>query len=187
LSFFVRQWYPDEGHSARIIGLGAAFWARRHGAGRIAVAATSHRREAIAMQLGTDAFVVAPAPADLPSLAEQALWGKPDLVVEAGGKPNLIAQAIDCVRAAGTVVVLGFCSTLDSFVPAIAVWKEVRMLFSMTYGVADFESVARTLDRSAMDIRAMVTDTVKLAELPGTLEGLRHGSHQCKVLVDPRP
>ena len=168
------------------IGLGALYWARRQGAGRVAVAATSHRREAIARQLGADDFLVPAAPAELPAMAEKALAGKPDLVIEAGGKPGLIAQAIDCVRAAGSVVVLGFCSAIDSFVPAVAVWKEVRVLFSMTYGITDFESVARTLDRDAEEARSMVTDTVTLSALPETLDSMRRGSHQCKVLVNPQ-
>jgi threonine dehydrogenase-like Zn-dependent dehydrogenase len=83
------------------------------------------------------------------------------------------------------VMVLGFCSRPDSFIPAIAVWKEVKLLFGMTYSLSEFEHVTRVLDRGAVEPRAMVTDTIGLGALPDTLEAMRHRTHQCKVLVDP--
>jgi (R,R)-butanediol dehydrogenase/meso-butanediol dehydrogenase/diacetyl reductase len=109
----------------------------------------------------------------------------PDVVIEAVGKPDMIARAVNCVRPAGTVMVIGFCARPDSFIPAIAVWKEVRLLFGMTYSISEFEHVARVLDRGTVEPRAMVTDTIALGALPDTLESMRKRTHQCKVLVDP--
>ncbi|MGA8708513.1 MAG: alcohol dehydrogenase catalytic domain-containing protein [Steroidobacteraceae bacterium] len=167
------------------IGLAATFWARKLGAGPIAVTASSRQREALALELGASSFVLPERPEALPQVAMAALGAMPDVVIEAVGKKDLIAQAINCVRPAGTVVVLGFCSQPDAFVPAIAVWKEVRLQFSMTYSSAEFEHVARVLDRGEVAPRAMITDTVALEALPATFEALRHRTHQCKVLVDP--
>jgi (R,R)-butanediol dehydrogenase/meso-butanediol dehydrogenase/diacetyl reductase len=167
------------------IGLGAVFWARELGAGAIAVTASSRQRESLAMQMGASSFVLPDKPDELPQAAIAALGGMPDLVIEAVGKPDMIARAVNCVRPAGTVMVLGFCSRPDSFIPAIAVWKEVRLLFGMTYSLGEFEHVARVLDRGTVEPRAMVTDTIALDELPGTLESMRQRTHQCKVLVDP--
>src|SRR5579859_252720 len=149
------------------IGLAAVFWARRLGAGPIVVTATSRQREALSLRHGASAFVLPENPADLRQAAIEQLGGMPDLVIEAVGKPGLIAQAIDCVRPAGTVVVLGFCSRTDSFLPAVAVWKEVSMQFAMTYSLAEFEHVALVLDGGDVDPRAMITDTVGLDALPG--------------------
>jgi len=167
------------------IGLGAVFWAKELGAGTIAVTASSRQREALAMQMGANAFVLPENPDELPQAAIAALGGMPDIVIEAVGKPDLIARAVNCVRPAGTVMVLGFCSRPDSFIPAIAVWKEVKLLFGMTYSLGEFEHVARVLDRGAVEARAMVTDQIGLGALPDTLEAMRHRTHQCKVLVDP--
>jgi 2-desacetyl-2-hydroxyethyl bacteriochlorophyllide A dehydrogenase len=167
------------------IGLGAVFWSRKLGAGAIAVTASSRRGAARSIQMGANAFVLADKPEELPQVAAAALGGMPDVVIEAVGKKDLIAQALNCVRPAGTVVVLGFCSVPDSFIPAIAVWKEVKLQFSMTYSIQEFENVARVLDSGAIEPRIMVTDTILLGALPATLESLRHRTHQCKVLVDP--
>jgi (R,R)-butanediol dehydrogenase/meso-butanediol dehydrogenase/diacetyl reductase len=167
------------------IGLAAVFWARRLGAGPIAVTATSRQREALALRHGASAFVLPERSDDLPQAAIHVLGGMPDVVIEAVGKKGVIAQAINCVRPAGTIVVLGFCSQLDSFLPAIAVWKEVNLQFAMTYSLAEFEHVARVLDRGDVDPRAMITDTIALNALPGVFEAMRHRTHQCKVMVDP--
>ncbi len=167
------------------IGLGAIYWARRLGAGLIAVTARTRRAESLAMQMGANVFVTPESAQDWVPAASAALGGMPDVVIEAVGKKDLIAQAVNCVRPAGTVVVLGFCSVPDSFIPAIAVWKEVTMRFSMTYSIAEFEHVARVLDTGDVDCRAMVTDTVPLAALPNSFEALRHPTNQCKVMVSP--
>jgi len=170
---------------AGAIGLGAAFWARKMGAGAVAVTASSRRSESVAMQMGASVFVVPDTPHELPAAATAALGGAPDVVIEAVGKKDLIAQAVNCVRPAGTVVVLGFCSVPDSFVPAIAVWKEVKLQFSITYSIQEFEQVARVLDAGAVECRSMVTDTVSLEALPTTFESLRRRTNHCKVLVSP--
>ncbi len=167
------------------IGLAAMYWARKLGAGPIAVTASSRQREPIAVALGASTFVLAEPPEELPQLAAGVLGGAPDLVIEAVGKPDLIAQSINCVRPGGTVVVLGFCARPDTFVPAVAVWKEVRLQFSMTYSLAEFEHVARSLDHGDVEPRTMITDTVALDAFPDAFEAMRHRRHQCKVMVDP--
>jgi len=167
------------------IGLGAVYWARRLGAGPIAVTARTRRGENLAMQMGANTFVIPEPSQDWVPAVNAALGGMPDVVIEAVGKKDLIAQAVNCVRPAGTVVVLGFCSVPDSFIPAIAVWKEVTLQFSMTYSIAEFEHVARVMDAGDVESRALVTDTVPLAALPPRFEALRQRTHQCKVMVSP--
>lgn len=165
------------------IGLATAFWARRLGAGNIAVSASSRRREEMAMTMGGDSFL--DPEEDLVSASTRALGGMPDIVFECAGVPGLIAQAVDAVRARGTVVVLGCCSSPDTFTPAAALFKEVRLQFSNTYSVQQFEHVARTLDAGHVEPRSMITDTVSLQQLPDTFEALRQRTSQCKVMIDP--
>jgi (R,R)-butanediol dehydrogenase/meso-butanediol dehydrogenase/diacetyl reductase len=167
------------------IGLGAVYWARRLGASSITVIARTRRAESLAMQMGANNFVMPDSAEDWVPVVSAALGGLPDVVIEAVGKKEMIARAVNCVKPCGTVVVLGFCSVPDSFIPAEAVWKEVTMRFSMTYSIAEFEQVARVLDAGDVECRAMVTDTVRLAELPAVFESLRRRTHGCKVLVSP--
>jgi (R,R)-butanediol dehydrogenase / meso-butanediol dehydrogenase / diacetyl reductase len=167
------------------IGLAAAYWARKLGAGRIAVTAGSTRRASLALAMGADIFV---DPADnSPAAVARALGGAPDVVYECVGVPGMIEKGIDCVRPRGTVVVLGLCTHRDSIMPFTLVTKEVRLQPSAFYDRRDFEMSTDALARDSDTPRAMVTDTVHLEDMPPIFEALRQRTTQCKVLVDPRP
>jgi (R,R)-butanediol dehydrogenase/meso-butanediol dehydrogenase/diacetyl reductase len=167
------------------IGLAATYWARRLGAGRIAVTAGSTRRAALAMTMGADVFL---DPADAsPEAAIRALGGAPDVVYECVGIPGMVARGIDYVRPRGTVVVLGLCTREDHFMPFTMVAKEVRLQASAFYDRRDFEVCVDALEKDADTQRAMVTDVIHLEDMPPVFEALRQRTTQCKVLVDPRP
>ena len=166
------------------IGLAATFWARRLGAGRVAVMDTSRKREPVARQLGASEFVVAGE--DPAAAAAEALGGAPDVVIEAAGAPGALRQALEVVGLRSTVVVLGFCTLDETFVPARAIMKQVRLQFSFAFGMADFRYAVDTLASGAVEPRAMVTETVPLAGLPALFEDLRAPNEHCKVMVAPQ-
>lgn len=167
------------------IGLAATFFARKLGAGRIAVAANSTRRQALAHNMGADRFIIPEEGRAQAAIAAEVLGGAPDVVLECAGQPGCIDQAIQVVRTAGTVVVLGFCTAPDSFLPAVAVWKEVNLRFSSTYSVGDFQYVAQVLAGGSLEPRSMITRTITLDEVPEVFEGLRKPSADCKVIINP--
>ncbi len=167
------------------IGLATAFWAQRLGASRVAVMAASARRSGIAKAMGATHFIARKEVADPAAAVQKALGGAPDVVFEAVGLPGAVAQAIDTVKSLGTVVSLGFCSVPDTFVPVIALVKEVRLLFSMCYDKQDFQYTAEVMAAGDHRPRAMITDTVSLDALPGKFESLRGASPDCKVMVAP--
>lgn len=165
------------------IGLAAAYWSRRLGAGRIAVTASSNRRAELALTLGAHVFV---DPSDnSPAAVEAALGGPPDVVYECVGKVGLIQRCIEYCRPRGTVVVLGLCTHPDTIMPFPLVVKELRLQASAFYEVRDFEMSADALEHDGDAPRAMVTDRIGLDALPEAFEALRQRSTQCKVLVDP--
>jgi (R,R)-butanediol dehydrogenase/meso-butanediol dehydrogenase/diacetyl reductase len=167
------------------IGLAATFFARKLGAGRIVVLANSTRREDLALQMGADAFIVQSEAQPLETALRAAFGALPDVVLECAGQPGCIGQAIQAVRKSGTVVVLGFCTSSDSFVPATAVWKEINLRFSNTYTVDDFRYVAQVLARGSLEPRAMITRHISLDDVPSVFEELRTPSGHCKVMIHP--
>jgi len=166
------------------IGLGCVFWARHVGAGRIAVTSRSRRCESIAMEMGATAFVQSSE--HLEQDVNAALGGPPDVVFECVGVPGQIAQAVNLVRPRGTVMLLGNCMVPDTFVPAAAMFKQVRLQGSMVYNVAEFATVADVLASGKVEPRAMVTDIVGYDQLPEMFESLRKPTSQCKVVINPR-
>lgn len=170
---------------AGAIGLATAFWAGRLGAGRVAVMASSNRREAIATAMGASHFIARSEVSDVAAAIQEALGGPPDVVFEAVGLPGAIAQAIDYVKPHGTVVSMGFCDGADSFFPAVACWKEVELKFSLCYYRQDFQYTADVLAAGDHRPLAMITDTISLEQLPDKFESLRGVTPDCKVMVAP--
>lgn len=168
---------------AGAIGASAAFWARRLGAGRVAMIARSDRNEGLAAAMGADGFLTVND--DLPQQLEQMLGGAPDIVIEGAGSSGAIQQSINLVGNGGTVLSLGGCIQPDPIMPAIAMFKDIRLQFSVAYGLADFIQCVDTLDAGALEPRALVGETISLAALPARFEAMRSGSHVAKVMVDP--
>lgn len=165
------------------IGLATAYWARRLGAGPLAVTARTRRAEDLAMAMGASRFVLAND--DLPHQAAEALGGPPDIVFEASGAPGMIARSVDCVKFGGTVGIVGYCSVPDSFVPSLAVLKEVSFYFSFVYTRGDFEHSLEVMNGGDLAASAMITSTVSLDQLPAAFEALRTPTDQSKVMLDP--
>lgn len=165
------------------IGIGAAYWAKRLGAGKVVVTARSDRGEKFARQLGADEFLSGTE--DLDERVIEQFGGLPDVVFEAAGVPGTIQQSIHLVAPRGTVIVLGNCMQPDTIFPAEAMFKQVNIQCSMVYSVSEFQTVADSFDAGHVEPRAMVTDTWTLEELPAGLEGMRSGTSDCKVMVNP--
>ncbi len=168
---------------AGAIGASAAWWARRLNAGPIAMIARTARNQDLAAAMGADAFLTVGD--DLPEQLDKALGGPPDVVIEAAGSAGAIQQSINLVRNGGTVLTLGGCIRPDSIMPAIAMFKDITLQFSVAYGLADFMQCIATLDSGAVEPRALVGETIPLAALPERFEALRQGSHAAKIMVDP--
>jgi (R,R)-butanediol dehydrogenase/meso-butanediol dehydrogenase/diacetyl reductase len=167
------------------VGLAAIFWARRMGAGKIAVTASSNRRAGLAMHMGASSFVIPEPGADGVESVKQVLGGAPDVVFECVGVPGMMESAVNHVRPLGTVVVLGFCDVSDPWLPMRALFKEVRMVFAVLYSTRDFRVAMDTLEGGQVQPRAMIADRISLEETPAMFEALRHRSTQCKVIIDP--
>ncbi|HEY0301341.1 MAG TPA: alcohol dehydrogenase catalytic domain-containing protein [Rhizomicrobium sp.] len=165
------------------IGLGVAFWARRLGAAKVVVSDLSTLQADLARHLGATTFVTVQD--DAIAQVNAALGGPPDIVFECVGRPGIIAQALEHVRPRGTIVMLGLCTALDSFVPFRVVSKEARLIASAFFNMREYQAALDVLDGGQAPPHAMISETVTLAAMPQAFEALRKRSSQCKVMVQP--
>ena len=165
------------------IGLAVAYWARRHGATRVAVSDLNPFQSKLAVQVGATAFVQSTS--DVVARVNAALGGAPDVVFECVGRPGVLAEALEHVRPRGNIVILGLCTSTDSFVPFRAVSKEVKFITSAFFNLREYQTALETLDGGSSTARLLITDTVPLTRLPVVFESLRQRTFQCKVMVDP--
>jgi (R,R)-butanediol dehydrogenase/meso-butanediol dehydrogenase/diacetyl reductase len=166
------------------IGLGAAFWARRLGAGQVAVTDLYDYQKDRAYEMGATAFLCGSE--NTVEKVNSALGGPAEIVFECVGKPGLVARSIQHACPHGTIVVLGLCTAPDTFVPFEAVSKEVRIQTSAFFYAQEFRAAIDALEAGHAAPRALVTDTVALSMMPDAFEALRNRTKECKVLVDPR-
>jgi (R,R)-butanediol dehydrogenase/meso-butanediol dehydrogenase/diacetyl reductase len=124
-------------------------------------------------------------PADPVGSAERALGGKADIVFECVGVPGLIAQAVDQLGPRGTILLLGLCTRPDTFNSFAMLSKEVRLVTSAFFTVPEYIASLDALAEGAIEPRLLVTETIPLADVPEVFEGLKHRTHQCKVLIAP--
>lgn len=165
------------------IGLAVAFWARRAGATHVVMQDVAQHQRERALQMGATDFV---ADRDDPvGASTRALGGLADIVFECVGLPGLIAQAVSQVRGRGSIVLLGLCNQPDTFNSFAMLSKEIRLITSAFFTRGEYEAALDALERGAAEPRALVTQTVSLAETPDMFEALRHRTHQCKVMIAP--
>ena len=165
------------------IGLAVAYWVRRHGATRVAVSDLNTFQSQLAVQVGATAFVQSTN--DVVAQVNAALGGPPDVVFECVGRPGVLAEALEHVRPRGNIVILGLCTSSDSFIPFRAVSKEVKFITSAFFNLREYQTALDTLDGGSSAARLLITDTVPLTRLPVVFESLRQRTSQCKVMVRP--
>jgi (R,R)-butanediol dehydrogenase/meso-butanediol dehydrogenase/diacetyl reductase len=170
---------------AGAIGLAAAYWARKCGAGKVAISATSTRRENMARAMGADAFITPEEGRTLAEQADDALGGAADIVFECAGVPGSLDEAVSAVKRRGMVAAPGFCWTPDTFTPMRAMLKDVTIRFTNIYDTREFEIAVEALDNGHVEPRAMITNVVDLDATPEAFEELRGRNTQCKVMIRP--
>lgn len=109
------------------VALYTIYWARRMGAGRIVGMSRSPRRRDLSLAMGADAFV----PYGQQEIGEvrEALGSPPAIVFECVGAEGMLAKAIEHATQFGRVVSLGFCTSPDPIIPAIASYKCIAIQF----------------------------------------------------------
>ncbi|MBO9575046.1 MAG: alcohol dehydrogenase catalytic domain-containing protein [Sphingobium sp.] len=165
------------------IGLAVAFWARRAGATKVVMQDVAPHQRERALEMGATDFIVDRE--DPVGASTRALGGLADIVFECVGVPGLIAQAVGQVRGRGTIVLLGLCNQPDTLNTFAMLSKEIRLITSAFFTRGEYETALDALDRGATEPRALVTQTVSLAETPDMFESLKHRTHQCKVMIAP--
>lgn len=165
------------------IGLAVAFWARRAGAGRVVLQDVADWQRDRATEMGASDFVVDRE--DPVGASTRALGGLADIVFECVGVPGLIAQAVQQVRPRGTILLLGLCNQPDTFNSFAMLSKEIRLITSAFFTRGEYEASLDALERGAAEPRALVTETISLAQTPDMFESLKRRTHQCKVLIAP--
>ena len=164
------------------VGLAVSLWCQFFGARDVLVSEMAEQRLALATQLGATGALTPGA-----TLGEEfgdVSGGAPDVIFECVGAPGLLQETIEIAPRRSRIVPVGVCEQPDTIVPVLALVKELRLYFAIAYNRDDFETVIAMLGQHRIDASAMITDVVKLDEMPAAFEALRSPTTQCKVLTE---
>jgi 2-desacetyl-2-hydroxyethyl bacteriochlorophyllide A dehydrogenase len=111
--------------------------------------------------------------------------GRAGAVLECAGAPSALATALDVVRPGGTVVVVALAGHPVELDLDKAVQKELRIQGSFAYRHEDTAHAFELIVTRRVDVRALVTHELELAELTAAFTHQLDRDQAIKVMVRP--
>jgi (R,R)-butanediol dehydrogenase/meso-butanediol dehydrogenase/diacetyl reductase len=164
------------------IGLATLVWAKGKGA-TIVMSEMAPGRTELAKKLGAD-IVVNPQDRDPAEQVREMTGRSPELIFECVGVKGTLGNAINMVGPRSQVVVVGVCMESDEIQPVQCIFKEVSVNFVLGYDPADFDETIAALAHGRIKPQPMVTDVIKVDEVPEMFQALRRPGSRAKVLVE---
>jgi (R,R)-butanediol dehydrogenase/meso-butanediol dehydrogenase/diacetyl reductase len=164
------------------IGLATLVWAKGKGA-TVVMSEMAPGRTELAKKLGAD-VVVNPDDRDPAEQVREMTGRSPELIFECVGVKGTLGNAINMVGPRGQVVVVGVCMESDVIQPVQCIFKEVSVNFVLGYDPADFDETIAALASGRIKPQPMVTDIIKVDEVPEMFQALRRPGSRAKVLVE---
>lgn len=166
------------------VGLSVAVWCKCFGARHIIVNDLIADRAEQAVDFGATGFLDSPF-SNVPVPYEKIVGSPPSIIFDAVGVAGSMQLLIDYISNYGKVVVVGPCMVSDRAEPATAVVKEVEIIFCFCHEHADLQMTLEMLAQEHIDVKGLVTESVRFEKFPETFERLKQPSDQIKVMLKP--
>lgn len=106
-------------------------------------------------------------------------------VFECAGVPGIIDHVIANAPLRTQVTVVGMCTEVDRFRPAVALSKEIDLRFVFGYDPAEFSQTLGMIASGKVDPSPLHTATVGLDGVAGAFKDLADAERHAKILIDP--
>ena len=166
------------------IGLALIAALRAVGIEEIVASDFSPRRRSLATAMGATA-VVDPAVETAMDGWTRAAGGATPAVFEAIGIPGILDDICRSVPQNTRITVVGVCMEPDTFLPLVAIAKELQFQFVIYYDPAEFAGTLRQLAEGEIDASPLVTGTVGIDGVPDAFTVLGSPEEHAKVIVVP--
>ncbi|MFD0441347.1 zinc-binding dehydrogenase [Streptomyces chartreusis] len=183
------------------IGLAVIAILKMRGVGPIVAADFSPSRREMALKLGADVVVDPSEASPYESWRQVAETGDPErmarpnvlfpsglrpaAIFECVGVPGILQQVLAGAPASSKVIVAGVCMQPDSFLPSVAVMKEIDLVFTIAFTPEEYAEVLGHLASGALKVEPMITDRVGLAEVPAAFARLANPEQDVKIVIVP--
>lgn len=170
------------------IGLAAVQLLRLGGASHItALSRSLHKRE-LALQFGAD---LALNPNEEPNLKEKIEAAHytgvgADVTFELAGTPEGVALSVNLCKNGGQAILLGISPMpLSTINETQLVIREVEIKSSFIYDEEEVPSFVRFLSSGRLNTKGMVTEIIKLDDIPEVMERLSKTTVPIRVVIKP--
>ena len=165
------------------IGQLAALVARAFGANKVVLSDLAVGPRHVALESGADATLDAHSD-DFVSEAESVVPGGFDVVIEAAGSAQALAQGLAVIGRGGTIVQVGTLPASVTLPLNVVMAKELSLVGSFRFANA-FQPSIDLLASGRFDIKPLVTSEFKLAELGTAMIVALEKTGSIKVQVVP--
>jgi (R,R)-butanediol dehydrogenase/meso-butanediol dehydrogenase/diacetyl reductase len=179
---------PD-GAAAVIVGagpIGLAITAvlKARGVRTIIASDLSPKRRELAARMGASDVVNGAEQSPIALAAEKAP-GAPLVIFENTGAPGMFGRLVLEAPQNARIVVTGIASGNESFLPMVAIAKELSIVFVIYYSPEEFADALSLIEQGLFDWQALHTGTVGLDGIAGAFSELADPEKHAKILIDP--
>ena len=166
------------------IGIATTIAARLAGAKQIIVTEMSEGRAARAAEFGAD-HVLLEGKDDVFGEVQRLTDGGPDVVFECVGVAGTIGEAVQHVKRAGRVQVVGVCFEPDPIIPALWLTKEPVLQICFCYTPAEFAETVEYVGAGRVPADEMISRVESVDKIADVFQDLRTTKTDIKVLLKP--
>lgn len=171
---------------AGIIGQMCAMFAKKAGAGYVAIAETNPLRGEKAIKLGcADEFFDAKDESYLEKVKKHNPYGF-DVVLDCCGNSIAVTNEIISVKPNGTIVLVGVSLDSITIPSALVVTKELKLYGAIAYTKEEFGECLNMMANKEIEVTKFIDDIVTLNDVQKSFERLTSGNDDAiKILIDP--
>jgi threonine dehydrogenase-like Zn-dependent dehydrogenase len=184
------------------IGLAVVAALKSKGFGPIVAADYSAKRRELAVRLGADIVVDAAANSPFQTWEEHAKLSPAEIarppfslipsapskrcvIFECVGVPGVVQSIFEGAPQNAHVVIVGVCMETDQLKPMFASYKELTLQYVLACTPDEFAQSLALISSGKVDVGAMITGRVGLAEVAAAFNELASPNRHAKVLVEP--
>lgn len=166
------------------IGLAVIAVLKARGTAHILASDLSPKRRELAARMGaTD--VIEPSSSSLIGAAGAAAPGAPLVIFENTGAPRMLHRLVLEAPKDARIIGTGIPAGEESFIPMLAISKELQLTFVIYYTPEEFAEALRMIRDGALDWRPLITGKVGLDGVTQAFHDLSDPERHAKILIDP--
>lgn len=166
------------------IGLAITAVLKIRGIETIIASDLSPRRRALATTMGASEVVNGKEISPVTRACEIAPGAKM-VIFENTGAPGMLGRIINEAPQNAKIVVSGIAPGDESFIPMVAIMKELQISFIIYYTMEEFAEALTLVSGNQLNWRPLITASVGLESINDAFKALEDPEKHAKILIDP--